>query len=81
MRVKVLLFARLRELVGASELHREAPPGAAIADLWRGLVADYPGLEPHTATVSAARNDDFARMATPIAEGDRVAFLPPVSGG
>ena len=28
-----------------------------------------------------ARNEDFARMQSPVSEGDEIAFLPPVSGG
>jgi molybdopterin converting factor small subunit len=31
--------------------------------------------------VSAAVNPDFAKMTAPLAAGDEVAFLPPVSGG
>jgi molybdopterin converting factor small subunit len=26
-------------------------------------------------------NDDYARLTTPLKNGDEVAFLPPVSGG
>jgi len=32
-------------------------------------------------TVSCAKNEDFARMSAPVAVGDVIAFLPPVSGG
>ena len=31
--------------------------------------------------MSCAVNADFARMNTPLRDGDEVAFLPPVSGG
>ena len=81
MHVRILLFARLRELAGTSELAREAPSGAVIADVWRALVGEHAALEPYSATVACARNDDFARMTTPVADGDLIAFLPPVSGG
>jgi molybdopterin converting factor small subunit len=81
VRVTVRLFARLRELAGAGELTREIAPLATIADVWAGLVRDWPALGPYTRSISAARNEDYAPMDTAVADGDEVAFLPPVSGG
>ncbi len=81
MRVKVRLFARLRDLVGAPELDREVPGGATVATVWEGLAADYPALAEYRSSISSAINADYAKMSAPVAEGDEVAFLPPVSGG
>jgi molybdopterin converting factor subunit 1 len=81
MRVKIRLFARLRDLAGAAELERDVPAGATIGDVWRALADEFPALHAYEATVSSARNDDYARRTTPVAEGDEIAFLPPVSGG
>lgn len=81
MRVTIRLFARLRDLVGAAELVRDVPAGASIADLWQQLAQEHPAIVPYRASVSAAVNLDYARMDAPLAEGDEVAFLPPVSGG
>jgi molybdopterin converting factor subunit 1 len=81
VRVTVRLFARLRELAGAGELTREIAPQATIADVWADLVGDWPALAPYTRSISAARNEDYAPMDTAVADGDEVAFLPPVSGG
>ena len=81
MHVTVRLFARLRELAGAGELRREVAAPATIAGVWRELVREWPALEPYTRSISAARNEDYASMDTAVAEGDEVAFLPPVSGG
>lgn len=82
MRVTVLLFARLREIAGAADLALELEaPAATIADVWAALVARHPALAPHAASLSCARNAEYARMVTPVAEGDEIAFLPPVSGG
>lgn len=82
MRVTVLLFARLREIAGVAEtavaLDLASP---TIADVWSALVASHPGLAPHGASMSCARNAEYARPTTPVADGDEVAFLPPVSGG
>ena len=81
MRVTVRLFARLRDIAGASELARDLAPGATIGDLWRQLAGEFPELAPYERSISSAVNADYARLDTPLADGDEVAFLPPVSGG
>ena len=77
----VRLFARLRELAGTGELRREVAGPATIAGVWGDLVREWPALEPYTRSISAARNEEYASMDTAVADGDDVAFLPPVSGG
>lgn len=81
VRVTVRLFARLRELAGASELEREVAAPATIGSVWASLVDSFPALEPYGGTISAARNLEYARPDAPVEEGDEIAFLPPVSGG
>jgi sulfur-carrier protein len=81
MHVTVRLFARLRELVGSGELRRETPDTATVADVWQTLAQEYPAIAPYAQSMSCAVNADYARMNTPLKEGDEVAFLPPVSGG
>lgn len=81
MRVNVKLFARLRELVGTGDLVLEVVDGATVADVWTALVAAHPAAEAYARSMSSAVNLDYARMTTRVAEGDEVAFLPPVSGG
>ncbi len=81
MRVTVRLFARLREIVGAGTLERDVAEGSTVADVWGALVREFDGLSPYTVTIAAGVNADYARMATPVAENDEIAFLPPVSGG
>jgi molybdopterin converting factor subunit 1 len=81
MRVTVRLFARLRDIAGASELARDVAPGATIGTVWRQLAADFPALAEYERSISSAVNADYARMDQVLREGDEVAFLPPVSGG
>ena len=81
MRVTVRLFARLRDIAGAGELVRNLPGPATVETVWRALVADLPGLSQYEGTMSVAVNAEYAKMATAVADGDEVAFLPPVSGG
>lgn len=81
MRVKVRLFARLREIAGAAELERTVPAGATLGQVWEELVAEFPAMAPYRSSISGAVNTDYARMDARVADGDEVAFLPPVSGG
>ena len=81
MRVTVRLFARLRDITGASELSRDLASGATIGDLWRQLAGEFPELARYERSISTAINADYARMDQVVGEGDEIAFLPPVSGG
>jgi molybdopterin converting factor subunit 1 len=81
MRVTVRLFARLREIAGAADLTRDVPAPATAATVWASLVAEFPALAPYAPTISCAVNEEYAKLSTPVREGDEVAFLPPVSGG
>ena len=81
MQVKVRLFARLREIAGTPALVCSVTPGATVKAVWDALVTDHPALADYERSVSCAQNAAFARMTAQVAEGDEVAFLPPVSGG
>jgi molybdopterin converting factor subunit 1 len=81
MRITVRLFARLREIAGAAELVRDVAPGATARTVWQQLVADFPELGPYERSISTAVNADYTLMTHSLAEGDEIAFLPPVSGG
>jgi molybdopterin converting factor subunit 1 len=81
MRVRVRLFARLRELVGTGELDRDAPDDATVEAIWGALAREFPAIAPYRDSLSCAVNADYARMTSPVRPGDEVAFLPPVSGG
>jgi molybdopterin converting factor subunit 1 len=79
--VTVRLFARLRDIAGAPELLREVPGPATLAGVWDQLAREFPAMAPYRSSVSGALNTEYARMDAEVADGDEVAFLPPVSGG
>ena len=81
LRVRVRLFAIQRELAGAKEIPLDLPPGATIEDAWTAVVARHPVLAPGRPSLRFARNGDYADAEEPLADGDEVAFIPPVSGG
>ena len=74
MRVRVRLFAGLRERAGWSE--REVEAGPTVGDVWRAL-----GLGDEPAGLLYAVNREYAEREQRLAEGDEVALIPPVSGG
>jgi molybdopterin synthase catalytic subunit/molybdopterin converting factor small subunit len=80
MRITARTFASLRELsVDRCELSLD--DGASVDDAWAALAATYPALDPQRPYVRAARNGMYVAWDEPVADGDVVAFLPPVSGG
>lgn len=81
IRVKVLLFGRLKEVAGCAEEFAELPPGSRIEDIFTHLISRCPELARFRCSLVAARNQEFAAWNTALASGDEVAFLPPVSGG
>jgi sulfur-carrier protein len=82
MTVVVLYFAALRELLGSSEERIELPAERlSIGDLAEQLMERHPGLRPHLPSVRFAINETFVAATATVSDGDRVALLPPVSGG
>lgn len=79
MSLRIRLFAMFRETAGADRLEAPAEAADTVDELWTWLVAQHPELDRHVP--SAAVNARWADMDTAIADGDEVAFLPPVSGG
>ena len=76
MKVRVRLFAGLRERAGAAERELGLGNGATVADVWEPLGL---GVEPDG--LLYAVNREYAERDRPLADGDEVALIPPVSGG
>jgi molybdopterin converting factor subunit 1 len=79
--MKVLLFARARDLAGTETIHIELPPGATVADLRRALAARYPELTALLARCAVAVDSEFVTDVDVLAPTAVAALLPPVSGG
>lgn len=78
MAVTVRLFAHLRERHGFGETTLEAWHGGTVADVWQAATGE---TGPPPAHVLAAVNLDYAQHDAAVADGDEVAFFPPVTGG
>ncbi len=78
MRVRLRFFAALREEMGARR-ERTVPAGTSVATLWRALVDERPRLAG--VKVRFAVNETYVEPSHRLADGDEIAFFPPVSGG
>ena len=82
MRVRVLLFAMLRQRAGTESLELDLPDGATAADALAALgrrdgLTDVIGRLP----IRVAVNREYVPESTSLAAGDELAVIPPVSGG
>jgi molybdopterin converting factor subunit 1 len=81
MRVKVLFFGVLKDLVGTSEDTIDVPPNATVGNVFEHYADRIGTLRDRRSSILFARNRDFSTGDTRVAENDEIAFLPPVSGG
>ena len=76
VRVRVRLFAQLRERAGRSELELDLPEGAQVRDALAAVGDLAAGLP-----VVMAVNREYASEDAALAADDELALIPPVSGG
>jgi molybdopterin converting factor subunit 1 len=81
MRVKVLFFGRLKEIVGLESEEAELDSGARVSDLFARYGSRFPQLADLRNSIAPSVNQEFALWEASLNPGDEVAFLPPVSGG
>lgn len=77
--IKIEYFAILRELRGlpAEDLETEA---TTVGELWQQITAHLK-TKPVPLSIKAAVNDEFVDWQQELKDGDKVVFIPPVSGG
>jgi molybdopterin synthase catalytic subunit len=81
MRARILFFGMLREIAGMSSEEAEFPAGSDLSAVFGAYSARFPRFQELARSIVVARNQEFAELSVKIAEGDEIAFLPPVSGG
>jgi MoaE-MoaD fusion protein len=81
MQVKVLFFGMLKAIVGCAEERVDLAPEARLSAIFDHYAERFPRLRDLSGSIVMARNQEFSIPSTAVAEGDEVAFLPPVSGG
>jgi molybdopterin converting factor subunit 1 len=81
MKVRVVAFARARELAGRDVIEVELPAGATVAALRERLAAEAPALASFIQRCGVAVGGEYAVDGDAVPEGAEVALIPPVSGG
>jgi MoaE-MoaD fusion protein len=81
VRVKVLFFGVLKDIVGRAEDRLDLDNSATLGRVFDHYSSQFPRIREMAGSILLARNQEFAGPATQLAEGDEIAFLPPVSGG
>ena len=81
MRVRVLFFGILKDIVGCAEETAEVAPGSTLATVFEAYSRRYETLRDKRPSILFARNREFAEPGATLSDNDEVAFLPPVSGG
>jgi sulfur-carrier protein len=77
MPITVHYFASLKERLGRSSDTVDYSTPLTVADVWQRANPNQP---LPTATL-AALNMDYVALNAHVADGDTVAFFPPVTGG
>jgi MoaE-MoaD fusion protein len=81
MRVQVLFFGMLKDIVGRSTDALELREGATVADLLTHYEARIPKLQAFLPAIALSVNQHYASPDEPLHANDEIALLPPVSGG
>jgi molybdopterin synthase catalytic subunit len=81
MRVRLLLFAGLREAVGAKEHLLECEDGARLGEVIAAAEAALPALARWRGRLVVSLNESRLPLSSAVRDGDEIALLPPVSGG
>lgn len=80
MQVRVIAFAALRDALGEG-FPLDLPDRATPADIRERLTRDHPRWKNLIEASRLARGVDFLEEDAPLADGDEVVLIPPVSGG
>lgn len=79
MKVRLKLFAYLRETLGFKEKQLTVDEGTTIGDLWEQFRKQLPANKNFR--VLFAVNGEYVEKEKELKDGDEAAFIPPVSGG
>lgn len=81
MTITVSFWGPAKDAAGQAEVALTMHEGASTQDLCSAVVERFPRMATGMKSWRLAVNEDFIAGARVLKSGDRVAFIPPVSGG
>jgi molybdopterin converting factor small subunit len=81
MIVRLVAFARIRELIGTASLERVILEGTTAGDAFDELAAEFPALAELARSTRFVRDGAFVAPSAELRDGDELGLLPPYGGG
>ena len=81
MRIKVKLYAAVRDIVGSKEENLEFRDGTTVGMVLDDYIRRFPQIGRYREHLILSVNKEYGAHGRMLKDGDEVTFLPPVSGG
>lgn len=81
MKINVVTFARIKEVVGTDHIELQVDNGTTVAQLKAELLARYPGIGDLLPHCTVAVDHEYSDDQTKLRDNCEVGLIPPVSGG
>ena len=81
MKIRLLFFGVLKDMLGRSAETIDLPEGARVSDVLSYYAQKAPGFDAMMSSLATSVNQEYSAADRPLREGDEVGLLPPVSGG
>ncbi|OMO77500.1 ThiamineS/Molybdopterin converting factor subunit 1 [Corchorus olitorius] len=79
VQIKVLFFAKARDITGLPELPLVVSPGSTTEDCLNKLVAKFPNLQDIRGCIVLALNEEYTTESAIVKDKDELAIIPPIS--